>query len=56
MKVALTVLALCLVLLALANFLTFVTESDRLGGTARNGYQRDGKFFVGERGRFTEVS
>ena len=56
MKVVLTVLALCLVLLALANFLTFVTESDRLGGTARNGYQRDGKFFVGERGRYTEVS
>ncbi|WP_156994039.1 hypothetical protein [Pseudonocardia acaciae] len=41
--------------MGIANFLWAWFESASLGGDATNGYQRDGRYFVGSHGHFTEV-
>ena len=40
----------------IANFLAFFVISLWLGGTAWNGTVENGKYYLGEHGRFTEVS
>jgi hypothetical protein len=52
----LAVLAIFAILLGMLNFASFVGESQRLGGSAGNGYELGGRYFVGNHGRYTEVS
>jgi hypothetical protein len=47
---------LCIGAIAFANFLLFLTVSQFLGGSAPNGYTRNGRFYLGEHGRYTQVS
>jgi len=42
--------------LAFANFLLFLTISQLIGGSAPNGMVRNGHYFLGEHGRYVEVS
>lgn len=44
------------VFLGLANFLVFVIGAVYLGGDALNGTAVDGRYFLAEHGRLTEVS
>jgi hypothetical protein len=55
-RLAFTVLAVLLTLAGVLNFIAFIGASERLGGSAANGYVRDGRYFVGEHGRYQEVS
>jgi hypothetical protein len=55
MRVVLTVLAYCCMIVAFVNFFAFYIDTGRLGGSAGNGYVRDGRYFVGARGGYTEV-
>jgi hypothetical protein len=43
-------------IIALVNFFSFVAIDLYLGGSALNGKQENGKFYLGEHGRYTEVS
>jgi hypothetical protein len=52
---ALPYLALIAVVIGAVNFFWVVAESMALGGDALNGYQRDGHYFVGSHGSYTEV-
>jgi len=49
-------LALAMSVVGFLNFLWFVAESQALGGDALNGYARDGRWFVGSHGTYTEVT
>src|SRR6266568_9286604 len=55
MKAALPYLALFVVAIGIVNFFWVVVESMALGGDALNGYQRDGHYFLGSHGSYTEV-
>jgi hypothetical protein len=56
MRALCTALAVVLVLLGIVNSITCEVEEARLGGSALNGYAKDGHFFVSEHGVVTEVS
>lgn len=43
-------------IIGIVNFLSFVAIAFSLGGDALNGYASDGRYFLGEHGRYTEVS
>ena len=43
-------------LLAFANFAVFIALDIYLGGDALNGHARDGHYFLGSHGRYTEVT
>ncbi len=43
-------------LIALVNFSSFIAIDLYLGGSALNGKQENGKFYLSEHGRYTEVS
>jgi hypothetical protein len=43
-------------IVGIVNFVTFVAVAISLGGDALNGYASDGRCFLGEHGRYTEVS
>ena len=45
-----------LALVALVNFVLYVIIAGTHGGDAWNGYRKDGRYFVSEHGRITEVS
>jgi hypothetical protein len=49
-------LAVATVALGFINFLAFWIESLVLGGDALNGYAKDGQFFLGSHGAYTEVA
>jgi hypothetical protein len=49
-------LAMFLAVLGLANFFLFLILSALLGGSAANGRIQAGHYFVGEHGKYTEVS
>jgi hypothetical protein len=42
--------------LAVANFIIFVILATYLGGDAFNGHVKDGQYFLGMHGRYTQVS
>lgn len=50
--------ALCLLAIAAGaiNFLTFMVGNQRLGGSAQNGYEADGQYYVADHGNITEVA
>jgi hypothetical protein len=56
LKRLLPYLALTAVIVGFLNFFWFMGESTALGGDGLNGYTRDGKFFLGSHGTYTEVS
>lgn len=56
MRVVLTALAFCCAAIAFVNFGAFLADCAHLGGSAGNGYEGDGRFFVGDRSGYTEVS
>lgn len=53
---ALPYLALICVAVGFVNFFWFFAESAALGGDALNGYARDGRYFLGSHGTYTEVA
>ena len=55
MKAVLPYVALVVMLIGASNFFWFFTESAALGGDALNGSQRDGQYFVGAHGAYSEV-
>ena len=50
------IFAIILVLLGALNFMAFMAFSMNIGGSAGNGRIRDGRYFVNEHGKETEVS
>jgi hypothetical protein len=44
-----------LVIITVLNFLAFLLVGETHGGTAWNGYRRDGHYFLGEGGAYTEA-
>jgi hypothetical protein len=56
MKIPLTLLAICFVIIGFANFFSFLNEIEHLGGDANNGYVKDGHFFVISHGKLKEIS
>jgi hypothetical protein len=48
--------AALLVCVGVYNFVTMIAAVQRLGGDASTGYVRDGHYYVGNHGRYTEVS
>jgi hypothetical protein len=55
-KIALTILAISLVIIGFANFISFLNEEEHLGGDAINGYSKDGHFYVTSHGKSKEIS
>jgi hypothetical protein len=55
-KKAVPYLALIAVLVGFVNFIWFFAESAAFGGDGLNGYARDGHYFLGSHGSYTEVS
>lgn len=55
-RVVLGVVAAVTVALAAYGFVAFVNESQHLGGDALSGYVQDGRYYVGNHGRYTEVT
>lgn len=53
---ALAGVAVLLFVLGMGNFFWFAREYGQLGGGAANGYVQDGRYFVGDRGVYREVS
>jgi hypothetical protein len=51
----LTVVAALALILGIANFVAFMVENAELGGSAGNGYEADGRYFVSDHGRAVEV-
>jgi hypothetical protein len=49
-------ICLVIVLVGMVNFLVFVAIALVIGGDAVNGQQTDGRYFVANHGRYTEVS
>jgi len=45
-----------LIVVGMLNFFTFIAGITRFGGDALNGYARDGHYFLGSKGSYTEVS
>jgi len=56
LRKALPYIAVALTIIGFVNFFWFLTESMSLGGDAINGYQRDGHYFLGNKGSYTEVT
>ena len=56
MRKLLPLLALVVAVTCFGNFLWFMSESSRLGGDAGSGYVRDGRYFVGSHGSYSEVT
>ena len=56
MKITLTLLAVCFVIIGFANFFSLINEEEHLGGNASNGYSKDGHFYVTSHGKLKEVS
>lgn len=56
MRKLLPVLAVVVAVGCLGNFFWFMSESGRLGGDAGSGYVRDGQYFVGNHGSYTQVT
>ena len=44
-----------LVIIAAINFVAYIIINLRIGGDAWNGYKKDGLFYLGSHGRYTEV-
>jgi hypothetical protein len=55
-KKALPYLALIAIVIGFGNFFWFFAESVALGGDGLNGYAREGHYYVGSHGSYTEVS
>jgi hypothetical protein len=55
-RAALPWLCITLFLIGIANFFWFFVESSSIGGDALNGHLRDGHYFLGSHGVYTEVS
>ncbi len=53
---AIVILAFVMVGLGMVNFVSFAIESAKLGGDALNGFEKDGRYYVSNHGRNTEVS
>lgn len=51
MKIGTTILVICIL-----NFIAFIIVSMVIGGSAPNGYEKDGKYFLSEHGKETEVT
>lgn len=51
MKIATTILIICIL-----NFIAFFIGSSVIGGSAPNGYEKDGRYFLSEHGKETEVT
>jgi hypothetical protein len=56
MKITLTLLAVCFVIIGFANFFSLIDEEEHLGGDASSGYSKDGHYYVTEHGKSKEVS
>lgn len=50
------IVAAVIVAMAVYGVVTFVAETQRLGGDALNGYVQDGHYYVADHGRYTEVT
>jgi hypothetical protein len=50
------IVAAVIVAMALYGVVTFVAETQHLGGDALNGYVQDGHYYVADHGRYTEVT
>jgi hypothetical protein len=55
-RILFAVVAGALVVLGVYNFASFMSQTGRLGGDATSGYVQDGHYFVGNHGRYTEVT
>ncbi|MFN2542406.1 MAG: hypothetical protein ABR514_09610 [Chthoniobacterales bacterium] len=49
-------LAIFIFVIGFANFFAFMVVSQYLGGSAANGFVRAGHYYLGEHGKYTEVS
>ena len=45
-----------LVIIAVINFFTFISVDIYSGGSAMNGYQKDGLYYIGSHGSYRQVS
>jgi hypothetical protein len=56
LRAALPYVAVAAIAIGFVNFFWFIAESTALGGDAVNGYQLDGRYYVGSHGSYTEVA
>jgi hypothetical protein len=55
-RLLLAAVAAAAVALGMYNFVSFMAETQRLGGDASSGYVQDGHYFVANHGHYTEVT
>ena len=51
----LAILSVAAIVIAAVNFISFIVETQRLGGDALNGYEREGHFYISSHGDTKEV-